>query len=444
MNFRHVFWRIARISRIRTRSAHLNSADQQKLRRSLITSLVIQGIGSFAPFLTIILLARYSGPATQGTFSAFKTWADLVSSLFVFGFPQAFIYLINKGIVERHHLLNISLLYAAATAILTVPLVMHSVAYDYNQVPSDRDLALYVAMISFGLGAIVLNRLIRTIYLTIDDGFLFSLITSAPAFFILVLMVAASQYENFSYDIAYFLAGMLTCIATGIWIWKIVVATPNYRFSIGFLPRKALASQSIHSFIQSICFTLQPVISIYFILYFGGSIVSVAEFTAATITIAAVNVLFAIIAPIFFNRWTSAMNGILLRRINKVADATTVIFFFIGLAVFPFYTFLVPLLFGPDYDSAIPAFQIVSLAVAPVAFTRIIASAIHAADRPDLNTVSCGVRLFLSVCLQLCFAQLWAMDPVIAAVWAWVGAEWGAGAYSWYKTRKLLTEAKWQ
>lgn len=414
------------------------------MRGAIVTSLIIQGIGSFAPFFTIILLARLSGPTTQGIFSTFKTWADLVSSLIVFGFPQAFVYLINKKMATRAHLLNISLLYVAVTTLFVIPIAIHSVLSSYNQLPDERMLAIYAVLLAFGVGAFVLNRLVRAIYLTIDDGFLFSLITSAPAFFTLVAMVIAARLTPFSYDIAFFVAGVLTCLATGIWIKRIIAAAPGYTFALPAMPRKALAQQSIHTFLQSISFTLQPVVTIYLLVHFGANIVDVAAFTAATIVIAAVNVFFGIVAPIFFNRWSAGMSGDLFRRIRRIADMIALFFIIVGFAAIPLYSVVVPFVFGPAYEPAVTAFQIISLAVAPVAFTRIIASAIHAADRPDINSVSCGVRLVLSVALQFCLSNFGAVDPVIAAVWAWVGAEWAAAAYSWHQRRKMLMEARWQ
>ena len=138
------------------------------------------------------------------------------------------------------------------------------------------------------------------------------------------------------------------------------------------------------------------------------------------------------------------MNGELFNRIGAVVDKVTLVLIFVGIAAVPTYAFIVPVVFGPAYVEAVSAFQVLSLAVAPVAFTRMIASAIHAADRPDINSVSCVVRLVLSVVLQFCFSTFGGLTPVIAAVWAWVGAEWAAAGYSWFARRQMLGDAKWQ
>jgi O-antigen/teichoic acid export membrane protein len=401
------------------------------MRGALLNSLVIQGLGSVAPFLTVILLARVGGPTIQGTFSTFKTWSDLVASIFVFGFPQAFVYLINKRLIGREALLNITLVYAALSVVILLPIALLSAYLSYNQVPSGRDLWVYSTLLGLGVAAVILNRLVRAIYLTLDDGVLFALITSAPATFVMITMLIASRQPDFDYDVAYLCAGLLTCLATGVWIRRIILASPRYRFSLPIVPIKALANQSLQTFFQSISFTIQPVITIALLLEFSATIIDVANFTAATIVIAAVNVFFGIISPILFNRWSIGMGRELFSMIGRIIDKTTLVFLLLGLLAIPAYPLLVPLVFGPTYQSAVPAFQIISLAIAPVAFTRTIASAIHAADRPGINSISCAVRLAVSVAVQVYISTIHAVDLVTAAVCAWVAAEWAAATYSW-------------
>lgn len=409
------------------------------LRGPIVTSLVVQGLGSLSPILTILVLARLAGPQTQGEFSTFKTWADLVSSLFVFGFPQAFVYVLNKGMASRAHLLNLSLLYGALSAVVVVPLAAYSVVSGYNHLPDGRGLLLYSGMLALGMSALVVNRLVRSIYLTLDDGFMFSLVTSAPAFFLLLTIAAASLFTPFQYDLAFLIAGALTLLATAVWIQRIIAATTDYSFRLPRLPRRVLAVQSGQVFLQSVSFTLQPVVTIYLITAFGGRVTDVAFFTSATIVISAVNVFFGIISPVLFNRWSTDLDAALLANIQKLSDWLAVGFLVIGVIALPLYGILVPLVFGSDYLAAVPAFQLASLALAPVAFTRTVTSVIHAAGRPGVNTISCALRLAASVAAQVALVRFGAMPPLLAAVAAWAIAEWVAAAYSRQAGRRILT-----
>ena len=408
------------------------------VRGAIATSLVIQGLGSLSPFVTILVLARLAGPETQGVFSTFKTWVDLVSSVIVFGFPQAFVYLLNKNMASKGDLLNASLLYVGGTTVCVAPVAAYGVISGYNVLPNGHCLVFYSLLLALGVGAVVLHRLVRAIYLTIDDGFLFSLITSAPAFFLLVAMAIAANFIPFNYDVAFFVAGVLTCLATVAWVRRIVVETPAYTFGMPRLPKRALTKQSAHTFLQSISFTLQPVLTIYLLQANGGGVTDTAYFTSATIIIAAVNVFFGIVSPILFNRWSASLDDGLVARIQKVSDRVALVFLVVGVAAVPLYGVLVPLVFGSDYTAAVPGFQIASYAMAPVAFTRTIASAIHAAGRPDVNTASCVVRLSMSVAVQFGLSQSGVLSPLGAAITAWAIAEWLAAIYLRETGRRML------
>lgn len=401
-----------------------------KVRNAIAVSLAVQGLGSLSPLVTVLALARIAGPETQAVYSTFKTWQDLVSSLIVFGFPQAFVYLINKNIAPKDSLLNFSLLYTALTTVLVVPIAAYSTIWGYNILPTGQSLTTLALMLAFGVGTIVLHRLVRAIYLTIDDGVLFSLITSAPAFFQLVTMVAVTQAAVYRYDLAFAVAGALTLLVVGIWMRRIVGQAPNYAFTVPVIPKRALMAQSTHSFFQSISFTLQPVMTIALLRLYGAGLSDIAFFTSATILITAVNVFFGIVSPILFNRWSVSLDAVLLGRIMRMSDRLALLFLLASAAAIPLLVLLVPMVFGASYTDAVPAFQIVALAMAPVAFTRTVISAIHAAGRPGINTWSCGVRLAVTGVAQIALSQAGMLPPLLAAVTAWMIAEWVSAIYS--------------
>ncbi len=402
---------------------------KNSIKGAIFISLVVQGAGSFVPLLTVVALARIAGPDIQGVFSTSKTWSDLVCSFIIFGFPQAFVYLINKRLSTQSHLLNVSILYATASAFIVVPIAAISIKSGYNILPDERNIWIYSFLLTGGIWSIVVNKLVRAIYLTIDDGFVFSIITSAPAFFLLATMVAAVEHGGFDYDIAFFVSGILTCLATGIWMKRIIADDPKYEFKVSSIPKRALTEQSVHAFLQSISVTLQPVLTIYLIRAHGGNIIDIAFFSTSTIVLVSVNVLFGLISPILFNRWSKNIDLSVFYTILKFDYILSFSFLFIGLLSTILYQYIVPFVFGENYGASVPAFVIISFAMAPVAFTRVIYPAVHAAGRPQDNTASCAIRLSSSIALQL-ILSLGGMPPLISAVWAWVLAEWLAAIYS--------------
>ncbi len=406
------------------------------LRRSMTISVAVQGVGSLAPLLTIVALARMAGPEVQGTFATFKSWVDLLSSLVVFGFPQAFVYLVQKGLSSRGRLLNATFVYVAVATVLVLPVAALSLALGYTVLPYGQSAFWHCLMLALGTGSLFLHRLVRGIYLTLDDGFLFSMVTSAPAIFLMAMVLIAGIANPFRYDVAFLAAGLLTCLATWPWIIRIVRETPEYRLGLQRIPLRALTEQSTQTFLQSLAFTLQPVIAILALQRQEAGLTAVAFFSASTIVVVGINVLFGLVAPILFNRWSATMDCALFNRIRNFSLLAAGAFALAGLAALPVMSFVVPLVFGADYVPAVWAFQVMVAAIAPVAFTRILYPAVHAEGHPRVNTVSCIVRLAIGAGSQIAF-YLGGFDPLSAAVWGWVVAEWAAALYSLQASRGI-------
>jgi O-antigen/teichoic acid export membrane protein len=418
------------------------TCERPMMHRSLATNLLVQGLGSFAPMLTIILLARVGGETAQGVFSSFKAWTDLIVALAVFGFPQSFVYLINKRISTAHDLLNFSLIYAAAATVVTGMIVVAGTLAGYDALPIATNLWVFGLFVAIGSGAVVLHRLVRAIYLTIDDGLLFSLITCAPSVFLMVATVGAAMLSAFRFDLAWLVAGIATLAATTVWISGIAAAAGGHRLEWPVLEHRTLMTQSAHAFLQSLAFTLQPVAAINIMLAFGASLGAVAFFTASTIIVNGANVVFAIVSPVLFNRWTADYSDAVFANVMRVAILLGVVFGLGSGVAWWLLPWLVPVVFGDTYVAAIGAFQIVALSMAPIAFTRTISPVTHAAGRPDVNTISCAVRLSVAVVIQGLLAYRGGTDPLLGAPVSLAAAEWIAAGYSWWMGRKLIACGK--
>jgi O-antigen/teichoic acid export membrane protein len=413
---------------------------KQSIANSLGFSIAIQGLGSLPSFILVILLARIAGPETQGTYSIFKTWIDLFNSILIFGFPQAFVYLINKNISPRHELLNFCFIYFFASNFLLILMIIFSLEFGYINLPDGQTPLLYILAISIGGSAYVFNRLVRGIYLTIDDRLIFALATSAPAFFILISMLVATQLNAFPYDIAYFACGLSTLAVTAVWVKRIINLTPSFAIQIPKLPLGSLVNQSMQSFVQSLCFTIQPVISIWTMLAWGANIVDVAFFSASIIIISIANLLFGIVNPIMFNKWSKKLEIDAFIKIIRASVYFSIIFAFIGLlgiAVMPFAVFYT---FGPSYHTSVWAFRLLLFAMPAVAFTRMLYPAIHAAGAPSYNTVSCLVRVGVAWGSQVALAAYAGMSPLLSAIWCWILSEWCASIYTWLAAKTLQRE----
>lgn len=412
-----------------------------KLRGAILTSLIVQGLGTFAPFLTIVVLARIAGPEVQSIYSKFKVWSDLVSALITFGFPQAFVYLIQAKNVNRYDILNFSRIYTILSILPVFLLSILSVKSGYNYIPDGVNYILYSSCITFGICSICFNRLVRAIYLTIDDGFIFSIITSAPSVIVLISMLFAATLDVFRYDFAFFFVGILTLLVTNVWVRRIVKRDRPAVFRVvPIIPKKLLFNQAMNSFLQSLFFLLQPVVGIYILIHTDGNDLDIAYFSSSIIIISAINSIFGMISPILFNRFSGNINRDIFYNLFRFFIRITIVIALLAVLSIPVYSYAVPAIFGSEYAGAIAAFQVLSCALGPVAFTRMVYPAIHAAGNPGRNTVSCGLRLIVSVATQVGLTVSGLLAPVMAAVCAWVVAEWFSALYSILSARQMIRQ----
>ena len=70
------------------------------LRNKLGITLVAQLFGVSSTVLTNIIIAQRYGPEGQGYLSTFRSNVDFLTNIGLFGFPQAFVYLINSKEVQ--------------------------------------------------------------------------------------------------------------------------------------------------------------------------------------------------------------------------------------------------------------------------------------------------------------------------------------------------------
>ena len=71
-----------------------------RLRNKLGITLVSQILGVGATALANIVVANRYGPDGQGYLSYYRSTVDFFSNLGLFGFPQAFVYMINSKIID--------------------------------------------------------------------------------------------------------------------------------------------------------------------------------------------------------------------------------------------------------------------------------------------------------------------------------------------------------
>lgn len=387
---------------------------------SISVYLFVQVGGVMISFITIIVVARWGGAATQGVFFTYKTLADFITTILLFGLPQAYIFLINKDRVTISGVTIFTYMYSAISVLIAFGAILLHLSSSISVNPG----ALAIAALSVGVGGYVLHGLARGIILTRAAAGLFSVFSVVPA--VLLLSGIVFQFANGSPNFP--LAIGTTGLLSGLVGVACLSRMSKLRLSdlVG-IPYRALVTQSLHTFIQSSLYAAQPVLTVAMFRGRSGTDVDIGNFSIAVTAFSAINVVVSVMGPVLFNRWTKSMSwdqySTLARRTYWVSGTLMVIAGIVLLVAEP----VVDVILGPAYREAVLPIQLMTFAVFPLLSTRFLSSAIYALGHPSVNSFSCLARL---VTVAACFFASYSLtDNMLASgAIAWVAGEWIAFA----------------
>lgn len=385
---------------------------------SISVYLVVQVLGVLMSFVTIIVVARWGGAATQGVFFTYKTLADFLSASILFGLPQAYVFLINKERASVSGLVAFSFLYSALATALALVAVF--VQLKSSLLPATGFFA--ATALAMGVGGYVLHGLARGIILTRTIASAFSMFSVAPAILLLVAIVVQFSGDKPDFPMAIGCAGLLSGLAGAIWLMKL--CRPRLR-DLAHLPYWALVTQSLHTFIQSSLYAAQPVLTVVMFRARMATDSDIGNFSIAITAFAAINVGVSLLAPVLFNRWSKSISwdhyATLARRTYWTAGILTVL---TGIALSAAQPVVGGAL-GDEYREAVLPVQLMALAVFPLLSTRFLSSAIHALGHPGVNSISCVLRL-ATVAAFFTGAYPFMDNMLVVGALSWVAGEWAA------------------
>jgi len=379
-------------------------------RRSLTLAVVIQGIGAAVAILTLLGIARWLGPTVQGNFAIYKNWYDVVTLVLLFGTPQGIIYAINRDYISQAFAAHLSVV----ATLVSIPVIffigLGETAIGY--LPENHGIVSELAL-ALGCAGYICHGLSRSILLTSRDGLLFSLISIAPTIGIAAIITFGGLLGTPRVDLAFMFNGLL-CAACALASIANLRRAPRER-KHGW--RTVLFRQSSHFFVQSVLFSVQPLI-VYALLQKSGDMRTVGIFSFALIGPVAINALIGMVAPILYNRWSKDLGGEVLRYIRgPILWASALFGAGLTLAMFVLAWLAVPVA-GAAFAGAVPVIQLLAWSSIPLIFTRVAQPALLASGRTEIGTI---IGLFRLAC-------------VVGVYFAATGAGWGsitAAALGW-------------
>lgn len=398
-------------------------------RRAVASNVAVQAIGPASAFLTVFVIARLGGPADQGQFAQLKALVDLMVALGCFGFPQGFVYVVNKLGASASALARWSRLYAAAFVPVALLAAVGAQRLGYLGGGGAAGLGS-VAVVTVAAALLVLHGLWRGLYLTHSTGGSFAVFTILPAVALLALVLAAMLAGWPRFDWLILLSTLPTVLVAAVMMRPVLGGggPAGYRGQ----PWGPLLTNGLHSFVQAMLMTLQPLAAYGLVRLHGGDTRDVGLLNVGLFLVQALTVPITMVSPLLFARWTSVADHGLIERLRAVTGRALGLGAAAGVVLALATVVVVPLVFGADYGGAVRPAQAMLLVLPLVCHARVVSPALHARGRPGINTTAYALRLGVFALgalllpravphLLVAIAAAWAASEIVSAAWVLLG-----------------------
>lgn len=187
------------------------------LRRELLVSFGVQGVGAGSVLLATLWLGASLGPEVQGGFSRAKSEIEFIAAFAMFGLPQALFFHVKSGALSGHAALK----WVAGSALLALPI---GAAWALLQHPPADALPWLLAA---AVAALVAHGQLRALLLVRERTTWFNAVTAAPQLLVLAgvgLVIASAISPN---PPAWFAVFAIAFGSTALLAWRRLRATPD-------------------------------------------------------------------------------------------------------------------------------------------------------------------------------------------------------------------------
>lgn len=372
--------------------------------------LFVQLLGVTFSYISILLIARFEGPAAQGIFITIKSFVDTVYALCMAGLPQALILVINrKQFNIRTAALYIEL-YCIVIFLLAIP-----ITWKFMRFAGPDHVLLFIPAGIVGMSSFALTR---SLLLTRTDGLSFSLFTVGPQSLILLFVVFHLFISKSDYLHVYLYFGLsLLLIAQTVLLllYCTMREEPLMR-----LPFRHLFSENLHSFAQAIFYNGQLFLTLKILAAYRVQPDDIGKISTAVLPLLVLHALIGVVAPILYNQWSRQEEPTHMSKMVRYLMRVALVVQGLVIFTFPIVRPVTLTVFGGAYGEAVPAIYVVLFAAFPVVLTRLLSPYLQTSGRAALNTASCFVRIVTVIVLLLTTLGLGHTSSVViklALVW---------------------------
>lgn len=268
-------------------------------------ALLIQSIGPLLLYYFIGVISRDLGPDIQGQFSELKYSVDFLVSLLIFGLPQIYIREIHKSNLLRRELIKKSLLYVSFLIFIGMAFCFIIPNFVFLRFFFGSTINFFwIVLATCGL---VTFSLLRPIYLTISDGWKFSILSVQPNIIICVLFFLLN--EHFTYD-PYILYGLVGLYSAMISLCFISLEHKSIKIKKTSCKTSwiSLVGNSYNILIQDLSVAIQPLILIFILKTYHAGYENIGFFSISLYACQASIIPLGLISPLILNRWSRSSN----------------------------------------------------------------------------------------------------------------------------------------
>ncbi|MEH8116280.1 oligosaccharide flippase family protein [Aeromonas allosaccharophila] len=380
--------------------------------KKLVSSVLIQSCGTVASFATVWIISNKIGMAQQGLFAIVKSWIDFLIVLGCFGFPQSVIFVVNKYKIDASHLVRLCMTYIL---LLIIPFFLLSLIWSsfYTDKVSE---SFFLLIISLSSVFLVGHAILRGLFLTKNDGVMFSLLSILPSISLLFCFVLGMKINNVSVYYAYFLSAVIS-ISFAFYIL----------FEPGVFKKRRLQRDAMtelwekggDAFLQAISVVTLPMLTYMFLSISGIRSDEIGGFNIATYLYMMFSIPFGMIAPILFNRWSKSFVLNEIRYEVKYFLWVSVGIFILMIIISNYMDFIMSFLPWDDLSNIIPPAKILAYAAAPMLVCRVITAYFLAIGLFSVNTKLYLLKTFFSVFIMIAL-YIFNYISIISMAFVWL------------------------
>lgn len=385
-----------------------------RLRQKLIATILFQLIGSVSTILVNVIVARRYGPIGQGYLSYYRSAVDLLANIGLFGFPQAFTFLINAKKLSVGWAVKFSNRYSVMFGALLG--IVAFVAHASGLAEKNGFNLIAVMSLVFASIGMILHGMYRAICLSTRSNYLFNIVSIFPAAATFIIYLAWNTPD-------YNLLVLASVGASAVSIMLPMLLFKEHLYGEWNLGKDLVVSAAKYGFwslVPSVTASV-TIVGTYMILRRGGvSEAMSGNFSISLLFLTAGIVPLNMVAPILFNDWAGEKwkegarhSYALLSHLGLVVSVAGILLAFI------FVGPLTKIVFGNKFFESVESTRVLLFGLFPFYQNRLLAPISLATGDPYAVAIGSLIRMVAVFALLYFSSSL----SLVSTAYSWVLGE---------------------